>query len=83
MWRFPYSKEEVLEQLLIRGRAFATFSTIEKALADRKKSFRGPYVVRVWIKLLGHVDHSLKLTTNFSNLWKDCYRLTNASFHRV
>jgi len=38
--------------LLIRGRAFATFSAIEKALAGRKKSFgephvaRGPYVVQ-------------------------------------
>jgi len=32
---------EILErQLLIRGRAFATFSTIEKALADRKISYR-------------------------------------------
>ena len=28
-----------------RSRAFATFSTIEKALAGHKKSFRGPYVV--------------------------------------
>jgi len=33
--------EEILErQLLVRGRAFATFSTIEKALAGRKISFR-------------------------------------------
>jgi len=33
--------EEILKgQLLIRSRAFATFSTIEKALAGRKKSFR-------------------------------------------
>jgi len=31
--------EEILEQLLIRGRAFATFLTIEKALAGLKKSF--------------------------------------------
>ena len=39
--------EEILERpLIIRGRAFATFSTIEKALACRKKSFRGPYVVQ-------------------------------------
>jgi len=29
-------------QLPIRDRAFATFSTIEKALAGRKKSFRRP-----------------------------------------
>jgi len=37
--------EEVLErQLLIRDHAFVTFSTIEKALAGRKESFRGPYV---------------------------------------
>jgi len=36
MWRFRCSLEEILErQLLIRGRAFATFSTIEKALAGR------------------------------------------------
>jgi len=33
--------EEILErQLLIRGRAFATFATINKALAGREKSFR-------------------------------------------
>jgi len=39
--------EEILEQkLLIRGRVFATFSTIEKALAGRKKSFRQPRVLR-------------------------------------
>jgi len=39
--------EEILEQqLLIRVQAFATFSTIEKALADRKESFCGPYVVQ-------------------------------------
>jgi len=36
--------EEILErQLLTRGRAFATFSTIEKALGGRKQSFRGPH----------------------------------------
>jgi len=34
--------EEILErQLLIRGRTFAVFSATEKALAGRKKSFRG------------------------------------------
>jgi len=39
--------EEILErQLLIRGRAFSTFSTIEKPLAGHEKNFRGPYVVR-------------------------------------
>jgi len=33
--------EEILErQLFIRGRAFATFFTIEKALVNRKKKFR-------------------------------------------
>ena len=49
MWRFPCSMEEILEQqLLIRGRAFATFSTVEKALAGRKKSFRRPCVVHAW-----------------------------------
>jgi len=36
MWRFRWSIKEILErQLLIRGRAFATFSTIVKALAGR------------------------------------------------
>jgi len=36
--------EEIIErQSLIRGRAFAAFSTIEKALAGRKKSFSGPH----------------------------------------
>jgi len=39
--------EEILErQLFVRGRAFATFSTIEKALAGRKNSFRGPHAGR-------------------------------------
>jgi len=39
--------EEVVEQkLLIRGRAFATFSIIEKVLAGCKKSMGGPYVVQ-------------------------------------
>jgi len=39
--------EEILErQLSIRGRAFAAFLKIEKALADRKKNFRWPYVVQ-------------------------------------
>jgi len=34
--------EEILErQLLIRGRAFPTISTIEKALAGLKKAFAG------------------------------------------
>jgi len=47
MWRFYCSMEEILkQQLLIRVRAFATFSTIEKALAGRKKSFRRPYIVQ-------------------------------------
>jgi len=41
--------EEILEQqVLIRGRAFATFSTIEKARAGRKKSFRQQQVVLAW-----------------------------------
>jgi len=36
--------EKILEpQLLIRGRAFATFSTFEKARVVRKKSFRGAH----------------------------------------
>ena len=40
--------EEILErQLLIRGRAFATFSIIEKVLAGRKKSFLGRHADRL------------------------------------
>jgi len=43
--------EEFLErQLLIRGHAFVTFSTIEKALAGRKKSFRGSHAVQACSK---------------------------------
>jgi len=56
MRRFRCSMEEILErQLLIQSRAFATFSTTEKALAGRKKGFRGPhaarvlYVVQTWL----------------------------------
>jgi len=38
--------EEIIEQqLLVRGQAFPAFSTIEKALTGRKKSFCGPCVV--------------------------------------
>ena len=44
--RKVYMEEITERQLLIRGRAFATFFTIEKALAGHKKSFRGPYVVQ-------------------------------------
>jgi len=48
--------EGILErQLLIRCRAFATFSTIEEALAGRKKSF--PYVVQAcctWCQQSSH-----------------------------
>jgi len=41
--------EEVIERsFLIRD--FAAFSTIEKALAGRKKSFRGPYVAQAWLR---------------------------------
>jgi len=40
-------------QLLNGGRAFATFSTIERALASRKKSCRRPYVVQAWCIGLG------------------------------
>jgi len=40
-------EEEIMEQhLLIRGRDFAAFSTIEKPLAGRKKTFRGPNAAR-------------------------------------
>jgi len=43
--------EEILEQQLpILGRAFGTFSTIEKALAGRRKGFRGPYVVQACVR---------------------------------
>jgi len=30
-----------------------------------------------------HVDRSLTLTIDFSNLWKHCYRFTHASLHTV
>jgi len=43
--------EEIIEgQFLARGRAFAAFSTNEKARAVRKKSFSGPYVVQTCLK---------------------------------
>jgi len=49
MLRFPCNVEEIPKcQLLIRSQAFVTFLTIEKPLAGRKKSFRGPYVVETW-----------------------------------
>jgi len=39
--------EEILKRrLFIRGRAFATFSTIEKALVGHKKNFRGSHAAR-------------------------------------
>jgi len=41
-------KEFLEQQLLIRVRAFATFSSIEKGLACRMKSFRGPHVVQAY-----------------------------------
>jgi len=48
--------EEIIERkLFIRTRAFTAFSTIEEALAGRKKSFRGPYVVQTWHK--GSLNH--------------------------
>jgi len=43
--------EEILEELLSRGQAFATFSAIEKILPGCKKSFRGPYVVQAWASI--------------------------------
>jgi len=47
MWRFRCGMEETSErQLLKRGWAFATIVTIEKALAGRKKCFRGPHAAR-------------------------------------
>jgi len=43
--------EEILQRhLLIRDRVFAAISTIEKAHAARKKSFRGKYVVQAWFR---------------------------------
>jgi len=46
MSRLRCSTEEILErQLLIRDRAFSTFSTIEKAPVDLKTTFRGLFVV--------------------------------------
>jgi len=46
MW-FRCCMDEILErQLLLRGRAFATFSTIEKPFAGLKKTFRGPFIVQ-------------------------------------
>jgi len=53
--RKVYVEEIAERQLLIRGRAFAAYSTIDKALAVYKKSFRGPhaargpYVVQAWL----------------------------------
>jgi len=45
--------DKILErQILIRDRAFATFSTSEKALAGRKKTFRRPHVARCCAGLL-------------------------------
>jgi len=54
-------------QLLIRGQAFATFSTIEKALVGRKKSFGGShglYVVQAWFRAraLGYRHFNLILS---------------------
>jgi len=49
--------EEILEQqLLIRVSVFATFSTIEKALAGRKKSFRGSCVVQACCRRMSAKD---------------------------
>jgi len=49
--------EEIIEQqLLIRGWAFAAFSTIEKALAGRMKRFRPPYVVQASYKARSNVQ---------------------------
>jgi len=42
------------------------------------------YIRVVWLSYsLGHIDHSLTLTKDFSNLWKHCYRGAHASFHTV
>jgi len=59
MWRCCYSMKEILEQqLLIGGPAFASFSTIEKALAGPRKSFRGPYVVQACYRRMCAKDWS-------------------------
>jgi len=42
-----YFDAGIEQQLLSRGRAFAAFSTIEKALAGGKKSFHGPHAARM------------------------------------
>jgi len=56
--------EEILElQLLIRGRAFAAFSTIEKPLAGHKKNLSGPYVVQAWFSAM--VLHLFVLIAHF------------------
>jgi len=59
--------KEILErQLLFRGRASATFSTIEKALVGRKESFgrlhasHGPYVVKACYR---------RMSTNYWSEW--------------
>jgi len=52
--------KEILErQLLIR--AFATYSTIEKALAGRKESFRGPHAARAGLTIRQTAARSLSL----------------------
>jgi len=57
--------EEILKrQLLIRGRAFATFSSTEKALAGRKKSFRGMYVVQACNVTLHMLSPRILFTQN-------------------
>jgi len=44
-----WNGQNIERQLLIRGRAFAAFYTTEKALAGRKKSFRGPHFVKAYL----------------------------------
>jgi len=68
MWKFSCSAEEIVKrQLLSRERELATFSTIEKALARRKKSFRGrnaahwPYVVQGCGKMPYSINANMSL----------------------
>jgi len=69
--------EEILErQLLIRDRAFATFSTFEKAVAGRKKSFRSRMLCRPGIRSYRIID-TKQLCCQFgffeARCWNSCF----------
>jgi len=76
--------EEILErQLLIRGRAVSTFSTIKKTLAGRKKSFCGlrtalgrmlcrPHSIKeVFVKWYGLFDHFCDLNHEITRMQQE------------